>query len=289
MALTLSSTDNFLFPLATSEEASLAQEWDFFSGLASGRWSTDSDAHTVPFTAEQLDRFFSVARECVPDYHQDLESVCSYFGPKSSKWLLYVSIPQDAPLELLRRVGAAECQLSCGDKMLRAYIPDSLDRDFVDKHAVAGALLRVGRFTSKEQLSDLQFKTAFYSAAMRVCKEVGDEYYEAYFAITAQRAGSLPLATYDHVKTLLRYHYEEAKKHYSKTIKLYTTTTEDDKDGLLAWSANRFVPPWGYGKLIFLRHRLRDDIAGTLTALLGKDPQNDKHITEWLGYHQRQW
>lgn len=279
MALTLCSNDNTLFPLTAAEEASLSQDWDFFSCHDGGR-ADDSDVRSVPFTAEQLALFLALAREWdVPEYHQDLETICSYFGPKSSKWLSDVALDREAPLDLLRRVGAAECALSYGDDILSAYTRDSLDRELVDKHAVIGALSGVGRCTVKLDLSNLQeFMTDHYSTAMRACKEVGDEYYEAYYAVTSGRSRSLPLATYEHVRTLLEYHYMEARARYGEHIKL---SPPSYSDGLLAWTFLDLstVQP---GAMPCLEPSLYSCIVDRLKRLLGQDPQKDKYITEWL-------
>lgn len=91
---------------------------------------------------------------------------------------------------------------------------------------MVGALFGVGRFTLNQDLSNLrEYRTAIYSAVVRACKEVGDEYYEAYFAVRAGTRGAEPLSTEQHTKTL--------KKHDVGPYFIRTMRNEDGSEVLV--------------------------------------------------------
>lgn len=226
MALALRSTDNVVFSLTAREQEILSYSWEFFSSLLSGRWTVEDQTHDVPFSGQQVERFLSLVRGQRPHYTEDLDKTCEYFASRDGSWLLSTILPDSPSLALYRRVGLAGCRdvnptgiCHCCSMCYSGYFKHSLPRPFVDKYAIMGLMAHV---TIPEGFDEVN--KVLCTSLVSACKELGDEYYEAYFAIRPSSLCIEGLVTYDRIKTLLRYHYEYSKAKYGDSTKLAPET-----------------------------------------------------------------
>lgn len=222
MALVLRSTDNVLFSLGAREQETLSHSWQFFSSLLSGRWTVETEAQEVPFSSSQLECFLSLVAGQRPHYTDELDKTCEYFSPKHGRWLLSVVLPERPSLALYGRIGLAGCEdvnavgvCHCCNVNYSDYLKHSLPVAFVDKYVIMG-VLRHARLAETDE--------SIYPSLVRTCRELGDKYYEAYFAVVSYSRNMRDLVTYDHIKTTLRYHYEHSKSKYGDSTKLVPDT-----------------------------------------------------------------
>lgn len=289
MDISLDTTDKHSIILTPNQQELLSHSWEFFSVLSSDRWSNQRDI-PVPFSSSTLIRFFAVISLKLPRYDDDLERVCQYFSPKDDSWLLSVVLPGDTPLEVFRRIGVLECvtkDSSCActnsDKY-NHYCSSAIPRKPVDVHVVVGILTRVGYWgPMSEQLE------AKYVTLVRACKELGDEYYEAYFALMAYSAGVKTLVTYERVRTLLQYHHDYVTSNNRGVDALEDTLRGGCLETDLAlWTAPVYSMHPTYGVVMCVDRPLyqvgtplREAIVSSLRDLLKSDAHN-MNVSNWL-------